>query len=754
MSGNKFNIKLTMGSDWQVGTGAGIPGGVDELISRDAEGFPQVPAKTIVGIWRDALERLTLGLDGGNRKGEWSKWIEVIFGSQPNVDRIPHLKPVPAILSLTPARISPNLRAAMGTDKRLKQALTFVKVGVKIDEDSEAASNDMLRFEEMGRTGTILETEVELEKTNEIIEALLILSAKMAERIGGKRRRGAGKCNLEIVGKSSPADVKNAAEKIRAVKDKEFKELNQNYSKTPKKTLSINSPQNPDWQTSEYTLTLETPVSIVTAVLGNVSETLDYIPGTYLISHFGQNVFQEILKGNFQISPATVCIEGARALPVPKIFAQEKMDNKNVYNRLLEDLEGKKQTKPVRGGFYVEKGGAVLYANTPETILMHNAVDDDYQRPTSDVVGVYSREAIKAGTILKGEIRYRNMDINLKQLDGKVRVGTSKKDDYGTAEIKFKNPQPFKAKSGTKQNEIVVYLASDVLLRGRNLRQTNSAEDLAEALGLAGEKITFEQIQTRRIESWQTSWGFPRPTLTVMQAGSVVRFETSKTIDFAKLETEGIGERRGEGYGQIVFNPAVLEKKGELKNGENENLKLIWEKRKADKFELKTEPDKIEDEDFAKLVEETAWREEIKLAVSKIAADDVKKEKAEVQVFGFKGLNMSQIGGLRSVVMRLRSKADRGLVENWLRHLEKTSNRLKTWETFRLTKVRNLLEGDNIWNKLKEEHFHEPKSLTAGNNLKDELWAEAVKSLFYACQMAHKRETEKRREEKANGTTN
>lgn len=749
---NNFKIKLTMLSDWQIGTGAGIPGGIDELISKDIDGFPQVPAKTLVGIWRDALERLcdSLGSD-------WSKWVEVIFGNQPNVDKIPHYKPVPAILSIQPARISENLRAKIGDDKRLKQALTFTKVGVKIAEASGTSETEALRFEEMGRIETVLEAEVELKKTNEIISALLILSAKLVERIGGKRRRGSGKCKFEIVG-INKADITNAVTTIRENKPATDKRI---------QIEQIEFTQNPsDWQTCEYTLTLETPVSIVTAVLGNVSETLDFIPGTYLISHFvkqfGQEIFTEIQNNNFQISSATICIDGNRSFPVPKVFAQEKMNKVNVYNRLLEPLEGKEQTKPIREGYISDLTlNKISHKTTPQTILMHNAVDDEVQRPTTEVVGVYSREAIKAGTVLKGEIRFRNLQMDFSKLKSKVRLGTSKKDG-GLAEIEVKKAKPFEAKSveNLDENKLIIYLASDVMLRNGNLRQTNLVGDLAKAIGLdKNTKANFQQIQVRRIESWQTGWGFPRPTLTLMQAGSVVVFETTDAINLAKLqeiERNGIGERRGEGYGQIIFNPPILD-----------IAQPTWEKKEANKTENPTVKGEIVDKDFAKLIEETAWREEINLAVSKIAADEgLRKE-----IFGFEIEKdksgkvikatpaMSQIGGLRSAVMRLQKIEDKQLVLGWLGHLKDTNNRIEKWDKGKnITKAKELIDNkllplfsilEKVWLILCETKIDEvnvwnsPKLLVqTKEELQKKLWAEAVKALFYACQHAHKRDTE------------
>jgi CRISPR-associated protein Csx10 len=421
---------------------------------------------------------------------------------------------------------------------------------------------------------------------------------------------------------------------------------------------------------------------------------------------------------------------------VPNVFVQEKMNESSVFN-VLDDRRTKDtpQTKPIKGGFCIEKNGKFLYATTPQTILMHNSVNDEFQRPTQEEGGIYARHAIKAGTIFKGEIRFRNFfgeQPDFSKLKGKVRIGTSKKDDYGLAKIEFGEVRNFERQSTEKNGEITVYLASDVMLRNENLRQSNLAEDLAAAIGLdKNTEITFQNIQVRRIESWQVSWGFPRPTLTLMQAGSVVRFKTNKKIDIATSEAEGIGERRGEGYGKIIFNPKFLEIQ-----------KPVWEKKNADKLVISDAGAEIEDKEFAKLIEKIAWQRELKLAVSKIAAEDAQKSDYNAQIFGFKGLTMSQIGGLRSVIMRLQSKSDIPIVENWLSHLEKTANRLDSWGKGRIEKIKNLLKDNAIWETL-GENFRTPSPIAEGSNLKDELWAEAMKSLFYACQLAHKRELEK-----------
>ena len=59
-----FQLRLTMLSDWHVGSGTGRPGNIDRLVVRDDDGLPFVPAKTLRGI----CARLRAA---GTRPGRW-----------------------------------------------------------------------------------------------------------------------------------------------------------------------------------------------------------------------------------------------------------------------------------------------------------------------------------------------------------------------------------------------------------------------------------------------------------------------------------------------------------------------------------------------------------------------------------------------------------------------------------------------------------------------------------------------------------
>lgn len=798
----KGKITYEMLSDWHIGTGAGIPGSVDALVARDADGFPCLPAKTVVGIWRDALETLTFGLDNGNEKN-WQKWVDVIFGSQPNIDKNPNETPRPAILSIKPARIDENLRKAIKGNVKLEQALTFVKPNTKIEAASGTAETDSLRFTEMDRIGSVLSAEFNLDFTNfeenakEIVKALLTTSAALVERIGGNRRRGSGRCNVTV--DCGEIDAIAVLEKYRTDSLPSIPETQ------PKDELeSAQEDKSNEWKRIEYSLKLETPVAIVTATLGNVSETLDFIPGTYLLPHITKQltgISKYVASGDFQVLPATICVEGNRGLPVPKVIWYHKVgggfdEQGTVYNKIKEPKEVEdltKQKKNYREGYVSDLGDngdkLPFYETTKKILLMHNTVEDEFQRPTENVGGVFSRQAIEAGTVLKGEIRFKaaiSKDLDFSKVGGYVRLGTSKKDDYGLADLNLKPSEDAKSEV-TATTNLIVYLASDVLLRNDNLRQTNLVCDLKneleKMLGANGLKCTEKSlIQVRRIESWHEGWGFPRPTFTAMAAGSVAVFEietdeTKKSefqTNLQNLELSGIGERRGEGYGQIKFNPKILTNPintWKVPSKDDDKAKLETETRKSERTsavkELKNQivnADKLKK--FIENIELSAWREEIARAVLKIANVDEKR----LEIFGFKGdtPSMSQIGGLRSAIGRLKKVETENdlesVVTNWLKHLQETPNRLKKWgeneESARknLKKIKDLVQSKTlIWEKLKlndekgKAFFTKPDPLISDDEvLEKELWAEAVKSLFDACARAHKRKTEDKKDGKEN----
>ena len=158
------------------------------------------------------------------------------------------------------------------------------------------------------------------------------------------------------------------------------------------------------------------------------------------------------------------------------------------------------------------------------------------------------------------------------ELAGKnIEIGRSKKDDYGLVKIDRVNFLPTSDRQIAAVpvgGELRVWLLSDVLIRNSRLRPSTNPEDFARALSeKLGVEIALKPnslsvlARTRRIDSWQTRWGLPRPSLVGLSAGSCFLFVTTGEISSEKLaevEFTGIGERTAEGYGRLCCNDRLL----------------------------------------------------------------------------------------------------------------------------------------------------------------------------------------------------
>jgi CRISPR-associated protein Csx10 len=778
----RFCARLTMLSDWHVGSGMGRPGSVDRLVTRDAEDLPFVPAKTLRGIWRDACERLCRALDDG-QVGAWSQTVDRLFGSQPALGAQdpsqrhtdPAAAPLESAVQIRPACIPAPLRERLiHADRRLRQALTFLKPGVKIDRRSGSAQTDFLRFEEVARKKTILEAECRLPladpDTRQLASALLIASARLVERLGGKRRRGAGRCKLEIVVNNQVVDHRQAVDWLKQC---------QNPPEWRQQTASHTEPQPPHaspasdpWICVPLVLQLHGPLAVSCRTTGNVVETLDFVPGSYLLPHITRTLLElrsGVAAGDVVVLAAYPEVDGERGQPVPMAwFAPKGQDDplqakncQKLVNRLLqgEPADGT-QLKQMREG-YVSDHAAKVY-KPPITVRTHNTVDDKPQRPTSDVGGVYTYEAIApsdrgAPVVLRSELRIRKSLADRLQaewynrLSAEIAIGRSKKDDYGWVRLVAESASQWKSSPAIAGGELFVWLVSDTLIRSARLRPEPTAsclgEELSRRLGVrlrlrgSSDGRLDEFVRLRRLDTWHVGWGLPRPSLVALQAGSCMVFQVENgSLDphkLAELQASGIGERTAEGYGQLRFNHPLLTR-----------LPTEWPvSSSSDMNSPRATIRAVESNDpafeFARLLERECWKQELRRACLAIASDrGRRKELLGWVASGEQGQPpMSQLGGFRQQLAWLRTATDQQRILDWLDHLDANPRRNEKWPS--IGKVRDFVaDTGRIWKVIHPDQW---PTLTdaASHELKQELWALAVRTFFDACIRAHKRELEK-----------
>jgi CRISPR-associated protein Csx10 len=781
----QFTLQIEMLSDWHIGSGTGRRGEIDRLVKRDRDGLPYIPAKTLIGIWRDACELVADGLDEGQPHGFFSQLVDCIFGDQPALaTEAIAASPSQAALSVRAARLPEVLSNALKSKPLLREAIAFIKPGIKIAPQTGCAVEKNLRFEEIIRGGISLTANCSLNLPSDddlkrLAYALLVVSTRLIEKIGGKRRRGNGKCCIKIVSVDIDVWVAWLTEQLKSNHPLP-KGDKQGQDDKPKSIT--NNGLGEGWETIRLRIEALSPIIISQRTVGNVVETLDYIPGTHLLKIVCRklaphiNISEAIAHNHLIVTNATIEISGQRSNPTPFMISGEKLSGGlakggTIYNRFIEDVAEGVQPKGERGGYltYASNPPESQYPNYTKVALIaetHNIVEDIVQRPTENTGGVYTYEVIAEGTVFQAEIHLRkdladkiaeSLTKSLTQwqsiLEGEASLGQSKKDDYGRVVISVLTNEvaaPSQTEKAQEIKTLTVWVLSDLLLRDERLRPTSNLlylqTELEKQIGVDVKlKLPKEKAgitRSHRTESWQVRWQRPRPSLVGIGAGSCIRFEIcSGEINQAKLaeiERSGIGERRVEGYGQVSFNhPLLSTSLAGLTRQQNSSSSGNSTNSADPPAIAHTAPE----HSYARIIERAAWRKAIQQKALSLAA--ISEKRKELLAIEGNNPSMSQLGALRSVLSRVKSFDNKERAIAWLDSLESVPNRKKKWHPDSLTRIREYLtESDRIWDDLGLELVELTITETGIESLKGELWAEALFTLVDACIRAHKRKLE------------
>jgi CRISPR-associated protein Csx10 len=227
-----------------------------------------------------------------------------------------------------------------------------------------------------------------------------------------------------------------------------------------------------------------------------------------------------------------------------------------------------------------------------------------------------------------------------------------------------------------------------------------------------------------RTDSWHTRWNLPRPVLLGFAAGGCFTFTVSAALGadvLSAVELAGVGERRGEGFGQVRLNAPLLA--GEAPGPPPDPGPDPDQDPVAGPLLEPSDPGHAE----ARIIERAAWRTEIWRRAEHHAADP-----GNAVLRGLTGLSATRLNTLRRLFAHLdedsadlRRRVD-ALTANW--RDPGTTEAIKTLLT--RTDVFALLglASDGL-------------CLTADGDtaLRTELRADALRSLITACLAVHTR---------------
>lgn len=569
-------LTLTFSSDWHCGTGQGRHGGFDRLVARDADGLPYVPAKTLLGLWRDSCEKAARGLDNGPA-GAWNDVVRTIFGAARGTADDPAL--ASGLLTVRPARLPADWRAALGVagpeSAMLREQLTLPRFGVSIDDADGVAVDDSLRMIERARAGLAVEAPFQLPDSTEqwAVELLLQAGTKLWHHTGGSRRRGAGRCSVMLTGKGiTPLDelLRNHRGDVAGLGRGAVR-----VARTaPPPLVAVPSIPTSWPRTAFITIETQLPLICTRTVRGNVATSHDFVPGSSILplvaQALGERAAGLIRNGHLIVTDATPVIGGDRTAPAPMCLVSDDKGKEWLTTGFVKNGFSDRDAgmKPVAGWASRDANGWTLGTlDLEERGFAH--ITDDTGRPDDN--GFYTFETIPARTVLQGIIRASDavnedewrsvVELNeTEQTFGRYRRG-----DFGLARVSVK-PVGAAAPDVAPCSEAVLWLRSDAYLLDEAGIPSPSAHTVAAEVGdRLGVAVTADAenslVRVVRRDSWTASQTLPRDSRVCLAAGSVIRLRFESPVEWHRLDQlalSGIGVLRSEGHGECEFLPADI----------------------------------------------------------------------------------------------------------------------------------------------------------------------------------------------------
>lgn len=369
--------------------------------------------------------------------------------------------------------------------------------------------------------------------------------------------------------------------------------------------------------------------------------------------------------------------------PTPASWVQEKdapKDRQRAVHNLLND-DPNTITKKMPDFFNLD--GNQIYIHGPQyELAVHNTRDPEAGRATEKNGTMFRYQALAHGQKFVAEIWTQDKAdaLTLKNLLGdNLLLGGSQSAGYGLTAVEATEPEGVQVKQTpvAAGESFCLYLKSDAILRHPVTGQPGM--DIEALFAAINYQVKIEKSFTRMhwVSGFNATWGLPLPQTWAVTKGSVWKLKADKTIPadvLTRLVQIGIGDRRAEGFGQILINPNWLqpEKAFLLHDDSNE------EPQKPSRDNI-TFP-KLED-DMVALVQQMNERiSQNSLDRALLAAAQDKVAKARVV------LSNSQIGRLRLRIRQAHSPDGDGL-QGFVAYLEGTQKRRSVDEPFRKSRI-------------------------------------------------------------------
>lgn len=304
--------------------------------------------------------------------------------------------------------------------------------------------------------------------------------------------------------------------------------------------------------------------------------TLRYIPGTtirgWVINKLSKRAdFEQFKKELFsdkvRYLNAYLNKDGKDLLPSPKGFYEDKTvveGKKKVENVVLQGDFPEGYKRASLGRFAYMDEDCVHYFNIDTNSDMKIKINLE----KGEDQNVFRNEYMEPGYCFSGYIAVENYEIGemIRELfSDELILGNARSAGFGkceilkceiTAQLPYEEYLPAEA----QENSCYMLLLSNTSLISETGEICGFSEEglkyLEEKMGVTNLDIAFCSTSTINVRGYNRNWGIKIPSLTAYEQGSVFHLIYNGTLSPEKmreLADKGIGIRRNEGFGRVVF---------------------------------------------------------------------------------------------------------------------------------------------------------------------------------------------------------
>lgn len=359
------------------------------------------------------------------------------------------------------------------------------------------------------------------------------------------------------------------------------------------------------------------------------TSTLHYIPGSTIrglvvnalaLEDTFESIKKTLFSSDVRYLNAYPIIEEKELIPSPKGFYEDKteLDKKEIQNVVIKGSfsEGYKRASLGRYSYLQEDCIYYYQVETGSDMKIKMNLDKNETR------NVFRNEYIRPNHRFVGYIALENDNLLAfiqKALKRPIVLGNSRSAGMGkclleSCECCNKIPyENYQAKEFSS-NECYLMLLSNTVMRNEYGEYCGlNLEELAKQMGVEELEIAYCATSIVEVKGFNRIWGGKLPSVTMFEQGSVfhLTYKGKFTMEHArKIMNRGIGVRRNEGFGRIIF----------LDHYERIHYKQKLESAKQNLFKKKCQ-DRQEDKEILKMIARCYYKKQIKSAIDRYVVD-------------------------------------------------------------------------------------------------------------------------------------